>query len=65
MFDLVDLKFLNIKFKPGCELSQKSKGVKIRDPPSGVFRNLETGGHIDGHKKFDDFFGKLTSVDLF
>jgi hypothetical protein len=28
---------------PGCELSQKSKGVKIRDPPSGVFRNLETG----------------------
>jgi hypothetical protein len=26
---------------------------------------LETGGHIDGHKKFDDLFGKLTSVDPF
>jgi hypothetical protein len=23
-------------------------------PASGLFRNLEKGGHIDGHKKFDD-----------
>jgi hypothetical protein len=23
---------------------------------SGVFRNLETGGHVHGHKKFDDLF---------
>jgi hypothetical protein len=33
--------------------------------PSGVFRNFETGGHIDGHKNLTTIFGKLTSVDLF